>query len=99
MILAFIVIGGPGMVDDVRSWAEILGMNILITIALIGLASHLTAVGFNDGEPYRSWWRKHGIGSRARREQEKIERIAWETAEAIRMHEKLESIRDSLKKK
>lgn len=54
-VLVFVIVGGPGTVDDVREWVELLGVNVLTTLALMGLAAHVTAVGFRAWEPYRSW--------------------------------------------
>ena len=55
-----LVVGGPGFVDDVQTWVEVLGVNVLITLMLIGLTAHVVAVGFNGWEPYRSLY-KHPL--------------------------------------
>ena len=49
-----LVVGGPGFVDDVRSWVEILGINALVTLMLMGLTAHVVLVWTNNWEPYRS---------------------------------------------
>lgn len=54
-VLGLALVGGPGMVEDVRRWVEVLGFNTLTTLALMGLAAHVTAVAFQNGEPYRGW--------------------------------------------
>ena len=51
-----LVAGGPGLVDDIQEWVEILGVNVLVTLALTGLTAHIVAVGFSDWQPYRGWW-------------------------------------------
>ena len=51
-----LVAGGPGLVDDIQEWVEILGVNVLVTLALMGLTAHIVAVGFSDWQPYRGWW-------------------------------------------
>ena len=53
-----LVVGAPGRVDDVRAWARILGVDVLTTVALMGLTAHVVAVGFSDWEPYRGWWNR-----------------------------------------
>ena len=63
VVLVFLVIGGPGTIDDAEKWVEILGVNVLTTLALVGLTAHITAVGFQNWEPYRSWLRRIGLRS------------------------------------
>ena len=38
-----------------------MGVNVLTTLALMGLTAHVVAVGFQDWEPYRSWFGRRGI--------------------------------------
>jgi hypothetical protein len=58
MVLVFAIVGGPSTLEDARKWVEVLGVNVLTTLALMGLAAHITAVGFRDWEPYRGWLRR-----------------------------------------
>lgn len=62
-VLVLLVIGAPGTVENVRQWVDILGVNVLTTLALMGLTAHVTAVGFQNWEPYRSWFRRRGLHS------------------------------------
>lgn len=58
VVVGLTVVGGPGLLDSVRSWVDVFGVNVLVTVALMGLSAHVTAVGFRSWEPYRSWLRR-----------------------------------------
>lgn len=52
-----IVVGVPGLVSDIQTWAGWLAESgRYIAAALLG--AHVTAVLFMDGRPYRTWWRR-----------------------------------------
>ena len=51
-----LVVGGPGLVSDIQEWVRMLGVNVLVTLALMGVTAHIVAVGFSDWQPYRGWW-------------------------------------------
>ena len=61
--LFWLIIGGPGNLDSVGEWVDLLGMNALVTLALVSAGVHITAVWFRDWEPYRSWLRRSRLYS------------------------------------
>jgi len=48
------VLTGPSC----SAFIEELGVNVLVTIMLMGLTAHFVAVMFNDGQPYRNLFRR-----------------------------------------
>ena len=62
-VLFCLVIGAPGNLDSLAQWVDLLGVNVLITLAFVGAAVHLTAVWFRNWEPYQSWLRRSRLYS------------------------------------
>ena len=51
--LVMIAVGLPGTVEDIREWVQVLGTNVLVTVALMGLIAHIMEVRCNRWYPYR----------------------------------------------
>ena len=53
---AAFLFGGGTMIESLQKWVfSTFGVDLFLTLALMGLTAHIVMVGINDWQPYRRW--------------------------------------------